>query len=152
MKYTKEQLEIAAKESFTIVGMIRALNGNVGSGGVWSHIRNKIKEFNIDISHFLGCKINKNRTPKNKQTAKDILVKTDEGIRLKASLLRRALDEINVSYECDSCKINSWNSKKLTLQIDHIDGNYLNNTKENLRYLCPNCHSQTSNWGFKSKK
>ncbi len=41
------------------------------------------------------------------------------------------------------CGIETWNAKELSLELDHIDGNNRNNTRENLRFLCPNCHSQT---------
>jgi hypothetical protein len=44
---------------------------------------------------------------------------------------------------CSQCGICEWNNQKLTLEIDHIDGSDTNNNKENLRVLCPNCHSQT---------
>ena len=42
-------------------------------------------------------------------------------------------------------------NKKLCLQIDHIDGNCENNKPDNLRFLCPNCHTQTETWGIKNK-
>lgn len=44
------------------------------------------------------------------------------------------------------CGVKDWNSKKLTLQLDHIDGDKHNNSRKNLRMLCPNCHSQTDTW------
>ena len=50
-------------------------------------------------------------------------------------------------YKCSCCEINSWQGKPLTLQIDHIDGDNSNNDLSNLRYLCPNCHTQTPTWG-----
>ena len=53
-------------------------------------------------------------------------------------------------YECSCCKISEWQGQALTLQIDHIDGNNKNNLVENLRYLCPNCHTQTDTWGVKN--
>jgi len=45
-----------------------------------------------------------------------------------------------------------WNGLPLTLQLDHIDGNPLNNNPENLRMLCPNCHTQTETYGYKNHK
>ena len=53
-------------------------------------------------------------------------------------------------YKCSCCAISEWNDRPLTLQIDHIDGNTQNNMMENLRYLCPNCHTQTDTWGSKN--
>lgn len=48
--------------------------------------------------------------------------------------------------KCLHCEISDWNGKEITLQLDHIDGNKKNNTRENFRMLCPNCHSQTETW------
>lgn len=46
-------------------------------------------------------------------------------------------------YKCSTCEISDWFNQKLSLEIDHIDGNSENNNLENVRFLCPNCHSQT---------
>ncbi len=48
--------------------------------------------------------------------------------------------------KCQECGISSWNSKELSLEVHHIDGNCKNNKDDNLLLLCPNCHSQTKNW------
>ena len=53
--------------------------------------------------------------------------------------------------ECSLCKIPPiWNGKTLTMQLDHIDGNNKNNSRENLRLLCPNCHTQTDTYAGKN--
>ena len=52
--------------------------------------------------------------------------------------------------ECEICSISEWNGKRIECQLDHIDGNRTNHRLENLRILCPNCHSQTET--FTSKK
>lgn len=54
------------------------------------------------------------------------------------------LEEQN--HSCLHCGIKEWNDEPITLELDHIDGNTNNNSRENLRFLCPNCHSQTDTW------
>ena len=53
--------------------------------------------------------------------------------------------------ECSECGISDWNKKPITLEMDHIDGDATNSRPENLRMLCPNCHSQTLTYGAKNK-
>lgn len=48
-----------------------------------------------------------------------------------------------LSKICEECGIASWNGKPLSLQLDHINGNNKDNRLENIRMLCPNCHSLT---------
>lgn len=47
------------------------------------------------------------------------------------------------SYKCEKCGISDWCGSKIILELDHIDGVHDNNEIDNLRLLCPNCHSQT---------
>lgn len=54
------------------------------------------------------------------------------------------------TYQCSECNISEWMKRRLTLQLDHIDGDKSNNSLSNLRWLCPNCHSQTKTWGVQN--
>ncbi|NBP01557.1 MAG: HNH endonuclease [Proteobacteria bacterium] len=61
-------------------------------------------------------------------------------------LLKKILITAGRVYKCDICKLTDWNRKAINLDLDHIDGDSFNNKLENLRFLCPNCHSQTKTY------
>lgn len=66
---------------------------------------------------------------------------------LRAWKTTRKYFTIKTEYKCSECGVKDWNGKPLTLQVDHINGDITNNEMSNLRYLCPNCHTQTETWG-----
>ena len=67
-------------------------------------------------------------------------------------LKNRLIKENLIEYKCSICGIDSWLGKEIKLHLDHIDGNSHNHLYENLRLLCPNCHSQTETYCGKNKK
>jgi hypothetical protein len=56
--------------------------------------------------------------------------------------LRRALIFV-IGNKCSVCNITNWQNKPIVFEVEHIDGNSENNSKENVCLICPNCHSQT---------
>jgi len=68
--------------------------------------------------------------------------------KLKNRILKEGLFE----YKCVSCNNEEWMGNKIPLQLDHINGDSSDHRKDNLRLLCPNCHSQTDTWCGKNKK
>jgi hypothetical protein len=66
--------------------------------------------------------------------------------KITPRLIKEGLKE----YKCEICKITSYNSKTITLELNHIDGDNSNHSLYNLQLLCPNCHSQTDT--YRNKK
>jgi 5-methylcytosine-specific restriction endonuclease McrA len=68
---------------------------------------------------------------------------------LKSRLLKEKL----IEYKCVKCgNTGEWQGEPLSLQLDHINGNNKDHRLENLRLLCPNCHSQTKTYSGKNSK
>lgn len=68
----------------------------------------------------------------------------------KQTILQVLIRTGHKENKCECCGINEWNGKPITLQLHHINGNSRDNRFENLMILCPNCHSQTDNYGSKN--
>jgi hypothetical protein len=66
-------------------------------------------------------------------------------------LRNRLISEGVKINKCEVCGISDWNGKEISTQLDHIDGNSHNHLLDNLRMICPNCHSQTETYCGKNK-
>lgn len=62
---------------------------------------------------------------------------------------RRVFEEQN--HCCNGCGLGYWRNVKITLELEHKDGNNENNSRDNLEGLCPNCHSLTDTWRGRNK-
>ena len=151
MKYTKENLQEAVNKSKSMADVIRHF-GLKPSGGSNGWLKTLTKRYDIDTSHFVGKAHNKGKVSNKRKNAKEILVKT--GKMQHGWKLRRALLEIGRKYECDECLLwpDEWNNKPLNLVVDHINGDNTDHRPINLRFLCPNCHSQTDTYAGKNNK
>lgn len=117
-----DQAILAVSQNTSYVAVARALNVSRQT------VRRFVELFNLDVSHFAwyGNPLRKGDR-KRYQTVKRYVLLNDL-----------------LPYVCVKCNQNdSWNGSELTLDLDHIDGDPTNNVLENLRFLCPNCHSQT---------
>jgi len=152
-KYTREVLEPLVKSSTSVTQVMKGLGLKL-AGGNHSHISMVITGFGLDTSHFKGQGYLRGTQSPWRTPWEGVLVNDPyNGRRDSPSRLRRALIESGVQYVCKECsQIPVWNGKPLCLQVDHIDGNPVNNVRENLRFICPNCHTQTDNFGRLNSK
>lgn len=149
-KYTEERLREYAPKATSVRNLAILMGAEKPSGGTQNHLSKLLKMYNIDTSHFMGQAHRKGKAFDNEfKGASHYLVRLSKGVRrTSAKYLRRSLIEIGVEHKCSECGLGpEWNGKVLVLQIDHIDGDWYNNLRENLRFLCPNCHCQTETWG-----
>nr|WP_303710648.1 HNH endonuclease [Kutzneria buriramensis]WKX09535.1 HNH endonuclease [Kutzneria buriramensis] len=152
VKWTREILQEAVSASMNMSDVLRRLGLEV-VGGHHTHISRKIKAYGIDTSHF---QIPTQRGEvRRTRTAEGILVEqpAERARRIQSSRLKRAMLERGAEERCALCGLGAvWLGEPLPLEVDHIDGNWRNNRMENLRFLCPNCHSTTDSYRGRGKR
>lgn len=146
--WNDEQLTNAVKLGTSISEVLKSL-GFLPIGSNYNWLKKHIKRLNLSTGHFLPYK---GTIGKTKTTEELFLSKSPN-----THVLRKRLRKENLlKYECNSCKAVSHSfygaEKELSLHLDHVDGDPTNNKLENLRFLCPNCHSLTDTYCGKNTK
>lgn len=137
--------EIVAN-SFTYSDILRALGLGTRGGSSTDILKRRIAELNCSIEHFSRSGSGKYV----KYPLEEIMVENSSYASI-ASLKKRLVNEGILEYKCAICGISEWLGKPLSLQLDHINGVNNDHRKENLRFLCPNCHSQTDTFAGKNQ-
>ena len=140
-KWAETELVDAAKKSTSLRQVLMALNLRA-AGGNYTHIQRALKELKIDTSHFRG-RAWRRGMPKAVIPAKSLEEILVENSTYQSYKLKRRLFEEGLKQPfCEQC---GWAEKsidgRLPLELDHINGVRTDNRLENLRILCPNCHS-----------
>lgn len=145
--FTKEELETLLNKSSSYGEFLDKM-GYSKSGNGYKHTKIYLDKIGVNYEF-----ITKKRWS-SVETSNDNVFLNGTNICTK-SLKSKILKYKLLEYKCvgEDCGNNGeWLGKKLSLHLDHKNGINTDNRLENLRFLCPNCHSQTSTYAGKNNK
>ncbi|MFD8068488.1 HNH endonuclease signature motif containing protein [Streptomyces parvulus] len=152
VKWTRDVLQEAVSASTNMYEVLRQL-GLDAVGGHHAHISRRIKTYGIDVSHFRVP--SRRGEPRRPRTPEALLVEQAPAAprRIHSDRLRWAMTAFGIPEQCSLCGVQTtWRGRPLPLEVDHIDGNWRDNRIQNLRFLCPNCHSTTDGYRGRGKR
>lgn len=150
--WSEEQLRVAVEKSTSYRQVICALK-LIPAGGNYVQVQYAIKKLNLDTSHFKGMGWNKGMKyhTASRPALEDLLINgsTVQSFKLKGRLFETGLKK----PECELCGWAEMSTDgRIPVELDHINGIHTDNRIENLRILCPNCHSLQPTHRGRNKK
>lgn len=149
---TDKEIQNLLDSSKSFKDVVNKMGYTAFSGSLLSALRKRISESNLDVST-----LDKNRLLARKSTQRTLISDSDffteNSHHCGSSIKKRIIKNNLLSYSCAICSnLGLHNALPLVLQLDHINGINNDNRLENLRFLCPNCHSQTETYSGKRSK
>ena len=123
-------------------------------GNSWGYtlLRKRMEELHLNGTEFKGRSGFKDKVNESLKLENVDKILCENSPHTRAVIRRFVLKNNLIPYKCSCCgNEGMWLDKPLSLQLDHINGNCSDHRLENLRWLCPNCHVQTSTHGSKNE-
>lgn len=130
--YTDQDIVKYAAEVNTMAQLFVKL-GLRPAGGNYNNMRRKLQQLGVDCSHWGGQGWNAGKRLK------------DWSEYTKIESLKPHLIEER-GHKCERCLLEDWQGDKIPLEVDHSNGDRTDNSEQNLKLLCCNCHALTSTW------
>lgn len=146
----KEFIDLVKSSLNTSEVLFKLGYSTVGNSWGYSQIKQRMQELNLTGQDFRRKSVITELNEQNKLAIDELFCENSKHPR--NILRRRIIADKLIPYKCAICGITEWQGKNLSLELDHINGINNDNRLENLRFLCPNCHSQTDTYGSKNKK
>lgn len=148
-KYTVEELKKICDESESYREVAQKIGYNPDGGSYLTAIKEMVKKYNLDISHFKGQGHTKN-LGKHRTSTEQYL---NNEVKITSFKLRnRLIEDGYFERKCCSCGLTTWLDEPIPLELHHKDGNKYNNSLSNLELRCPNCHYFTDTYKTKNIK
>lgn len=141
-----ESINEVIKSSQSRMDCLKRLELNPNSNANLNWIESIIISHKIDNSHWCGLGHLKGKTHNwgTPTPLADLLV--EKSYTSSSNLKKRLIKCGLLEEKCSRCEIIEWQGEKLSLQLEHKNGESIDNRIENLTLLCPNCHSLTSTY------
>lgn len=148
--YTDEEFKEIIARNHSWCACAKEIGLSPNGSNSRNQLKKRVEELNLDISHFSQTQDAKSAAIKH--SLEEIMVE-NSSYQNTTKLKERIIAANIIPYECAICgNKGEWQGQKLVLQLDHINGKHFDHRKENLRFLCPNCHSQTHTFSGRNKK
>lgn len=142
------RLRAAAARSRSLADMMRELGLDTSDSANYRRLRRALNVHGIDTGHFVRSSwARADDRPARAFDPGKVLRYDEQSRRTGGDRLRRAMTASGVPEVCRGCGLDGmWCGRRLTLEVDHVNGDYRDNRLENLRFLCPNCHALTDTY------
>lgn len=148
-KIDSEEFARLYSESKSVSDLLRTL-GLRAAGGNHKTVRNRALYEGLDVDEMekKGKKQALESLERGRKRLDEDKIFVRNSVVSRNAVRKRMQDRAGIEnyppYVCDWCGLgNTWNGRPITLVLDHINGEYNDHRIENLRWLCPNCNSQT---------
>jgi hypothetical protein len=145
-EWTDDEIQAAYEGARSMAEIMRRLGLDPTRKRGRRHLERRIEELGLDTGALLGQRWAQGTKPASRARPLGEILVAGSDYRSMHTLKKRLIQEGLLEPVCAVCGLDEWLERPIVLHLDHINGDRTDHRLENLRFLCPNCHSQTDTY------